>query len=285
MFTLLILMAVIVVVIWFVVVYTAQRYVIWPGQFRPQAHAAPLPDKLLAEVLTKPLDENDPSQGEIQALFLPGEGVHEQSPGPLVIFAHGNGELIQDWASEMWPYRRMGVSVLLPEYRGYGRSAGSPDIREIVLDFAYWYDQMVQRADVDASKVIFHGRSIGGGVIGELSGQRKPAAVVLESTFTSINRMARKFLVPSFLVHQRMDVNGTISALDVPVFIAHGDADRIIAMYHAKDNHAAIPGSVLQIYPRLGHNDPLPSLFHKQLQQWLEQSGIIDSSNPRGITP
>lgn len=277
MLTILLITCVSVILAWFVIAWTAQRYVIWPGQFRPQPHVTWSPDKLNIEKLKLPLDERDPAKGEIEALFLPGIGVSSQTPGPMVVFAHGNGELIQDWAAEMWPYRRMGVSVLMPEYRGYGASAGSPDVKDIISDFTRWVDLISARPEVDSGRIIFHGRSIGGGVIGELSRHRKPAAVVLESTFTSISRMARRFLVPDFLVHQRMDVNGTIHALKVPVLVVHGDADRIIPLSHAQDNHDSIPTSVLHVYPSIGHNDPLPSQFHDDLKRWLQASDVISS--------
>ena len=51
-----------------------------------------------------------------------------------MIFAHGNGEWIDHWPHLLWPYRQLGVSVILPEYRGYGRSAGKPSERALVSD-------------------------------------------------------------------------------------------------------------------------------------------------------
>jgi pimeloyl-ACP methyl ester carboxylesterase len=72
----------------------------------------------------------------VEAWLLPGRGVTAATPGPLLVFAHGNGELIDQWPPMLAPYRQRGLSVLLPEYRGYGRSAGQPSEPALVGDFA-----------------------------------------------------------------------------------------------------------------------------------------------------
>lgn len=67
---------------------------------------------------------HESDEGPVEAFFLPGDGVDAAHPGPVVIDTHGNAEVIDPLPGWLAPYRRMGVSVLLPEYRGYGRSAG-----------------------------------------------------------------------------------------------------------------------------------------------------------------
>ena len=57
---------------------------------------------------------------KVEAWFFPGYGKKKKKP--VVIFFHGNGELIDYWPWKLEEYRKMGISVLLPEYRGYGRS-------------------------------------------------------------------------------------------------------------------------------------------------------------------
>ena len=97
------------------------------------------------------------------------------------------------------------VRVLLPEYRGYGRSAGSPSQRAITEDLIAFYDLLARRPEVDAQRVVFHGRSLGGGAVCDLARHRKPAAVILMSTFTSMKRMAPRYLVPGFMVERSSD--------------------------------------------------------------------------------
>src|SRR5688572_30017025 len=72
----------------------------------------------------------DTPEGRVEGWFLPAQGA--STPRPLVLFAHGNGELIDDWPELLAPYRAQGVHVLLPEYRSYGRSGGTPGERALV---------------------------------------------------------------------------------------------------------------------------------------------------------
>src|SRR5262249_32408434 len=88
--------------------------------------------------------------GPIAMWFVPGQGVSAETPGPAVLFAHGNAELIDDWPLLLKAYRTLGVSVALPEYRGYGRSPGTPSEQAIIADFTRAFDKIAARPDVDA---------------------------------------------------------------------------------------------------------------------------------------
>src|SRR5262249_34014570 len=114
-------------------------------------------------------------EGAIEVWFLPGRGVSAAAPGPAVVFAHGNAELIDDWPEFLDPYRALGVSIVLPEYRGYGRSPGSPSEQRIIQDFVQAFDVIAARRDVDAQRIVLHGRSIGGGIVCGLARLRRPA--------------------------------------------------------------------------------------------------------------
>jgi len=171
-------------------------------------------------------------EGEVEAWFLPADGSAAGQPAPLVIFAHGNGELIEDWPEVLDPYRRMGMHLLLPEYRGYGRSAGAPSERAIVEDYIRFHDLVMARPDVDSRRVVLHGRSLGGGVVCALARQRPPTALVLESTFTSVPDVARKWLVPSSLIEDRFDSASVVATLEAPVLVFHGTRDVVVPFAH-----------------------------------------------------
>lgn len=199
--------------------------------------------------------------------LLPAPG-----PAPLVVFAHGNGELIDDWADAFEPPRRWGAAVLLVEYPGYGRSTGSPSQGSISATMTSAFDRMAERTEVDASRIIAYGRSVGGGAACALARERKVAALVLESTFTSVRRLARGFGVPGFLVRDPFDNLDTLRAFSGPVLIVHGERDEIIPVAHAADLHAAAPGSRLALVP-CGHNDcqrPWPLL-----REFLLENGLL----------
>ena len=109
-------------IVWVGAVWTLQRRLLFPRwAMAPAGAARPGPG---VEVVTL-----QTPAGPVEAWLLAGDGTGASRPGPAVIFAHGNAELIDDWSLEMRAYTRLGVTVLLPEYRGYGRSAGSPSPR------------------------------------------------------------------------------------------------------------------------------------------------------------
>lgn len=212
----------------------------------------------------------DVPQGRIEAWFLPGDGVDATEPGPLVIFAHGNGELIEHWPAALAGYRRRGASVLLPEFRGYGRSDGQPSEASIVSDFVRWYDAFTTRADVDPSRIVLHGRSLGGGVVCGLLERRCAAALVVESTFTSIVDVAAQWFVPSALIADRFDNLRVVRSRDVPTLVIHGRWDSLIPVEHAKRLAAGAKRGRLWLFDG-DHNDPPPpTAYWEQLSSVLE---------------
>lgn len=162
----------------------------------------------------------------VEAWFLPCD----RNVAPVVIFGHGNGELIDHWPHALQTYREMGYHVLLPEYRGYGRSAGRASEAALVGDFVAFHDTIVSRADVDG--VVLHGRSLGGGVVCGLARKRRPDAVILESTFTSMVDMLAMWMVPPFMVADRFESLEWVSGFDGRVLVMHGKRDSIVPYSH-----------------------------------------------------
>ena len=92
----------------------------------------------------------DTDEGVVEALYLRAPNASAEQPAPAVIFAHGNGEVIEQWPRPLEGYRQRGFSVLIPEYRGYGGSAGKPREDAIVADFVAFRDRLAARPEVDA---------------------------------------------------------------------------------------------------------------------------------------
>ena len=220
----------------------------------------------------------DSEEGPVEGFYLPGEGASAENPGPAVIFAHGNAELIDYWPAEMARYRGMGLGVLLPEYRGYGRSAGSPSQEAITADLLRFRDWLVARPEVDAARLVYHGRSLGGGAVCALAAHHPPAALVLQSTFTSIRRLARRFLMPGFLVRDPYDSLEVVRGLSCPVLVVHGRRDSLIPFQHAVDLRAAAGDRArLVAYPEADHNNCPPDwrAFWDEVERFLRGAGIV----------
>ena len=250
-------------------VFLGGRALLFPGKFR-----APEPDAG-ADVVGLQQLYVETGEGRVEAWFLPGDGVDDEHPGPLVIYAHGNGELIDHAPRYLEGYRRRGISVLLPEYRGYGRSAGSPSESDIAGDFALFYDIVVRRPDVDERRVVVHGRSLGGGVVADLAKRRPVAAIVLQSTFTSIRDIAwDSYLLPSLLVLDPFDNVELVSHYEGPILIVHGEDDTLIPLSHAEALHQAALRSELLVVPG-GHNDVDWNALMVAIEAFLAQANVI----------
>lgn len=191
---------------------------------------------------------NDKPGGEsIEAwLYLPPGLPADLAHGdkrPAVVFAHGNGELIDHMDDYARRWLARGFIVLIPEYRGYGRSAGLPGQDGIVADYRLFADWLRHRPDVDPARLVYHGRSLGTGVVSQLaaadntSTPPRPAAIVLESPFTSVASFAAGFGIPSFLVKNPFRTDAVLPALaqsGVHVLIVHSPDDEIVHYKHGR---------------------------------------------------
>ncbi len=175
----------------------------------------------------------DTDEGPVEAWLMRAK---QPGPRPLIVYAHGNGELIDYWPDMLEPYRALGCSVLMPEYRGYGRSAGKPSQEAITRDFVAFYDRITALPEIDASRVVLHGRSLGGGVVAQLAAKRPCVGIFLQSTFTSVHEVASQWLVPKALVWDRFETSALIADFDVPILIWHGKRDGLIPYTHAQRN-------------------------------------------------
>ena len=219
---------------------------------------------------------HDSPQGRVEAWFLPGDGVSESAPGPVVVFAHGNGELIEQWPEALEPYRRLGVSLLLPEYRGYGRSAGTPSESAIRDDLRAFFRQLLARPEVDPRRVVLHGRSLGGGAVCGLAEARAPAALILQSTFTSIPDVARRWMVPPALIADRFDTLPVVRRLDCPILVVHGRRDAVVPFAHGRALSECNPRARLVPY-EADHNDCPPDweCYWRDIEGFLRDAAVI----------
>jgi pimeloyl-ACP methyl ester carboxylesterase len=246
-----------------------QRFILFPRHLVPAPPTGATPE----DVIRMDVVHED---GKSEGWLLLGRDASKSQPGPVVFFAHGNGELIDYWPGPMTAYRERGISVAMVEYRGYGRSDGSPSEETITADLVAFYDAVVAREDVDASRVVFHGRSLGGGAVCSLSRRRKPRALVLESTFRSVRSMAKRFLLPGFLVSDPFDNESLLASLDVPVLLFHGTKDQLIPYHHATTLRDTAKRATLVDFS-CGHND-LPHddpAYWQALDKHLAESGIL----------
>jgi fermentation-respiration switch protein FrsA (DUF1100 family) len=209
--------------------------------------------------------------GRIEAWFLPPSPA-AVAHGSLIIFTHGNGELIDFWPPAFDEPRRWGVAVLLVEYPGYGRSPGRPSETTITQGALAAYDWAQARPGIDPGRIVAYGRSVGGGAACQLAARRPLAALVLESTFTSVRSLARRFGAPAFLVRDPFDNLAVVRQYRGPLLLLHGSHDDIIPPGHSRALAAAAHRAELHLLP-CGHND-CPQAW-PLIRPFLEHHGIL----------
>jgi uncharacterized protein len=215
--------------------------------------------------LDEPLVESgrvayEAADGQGLAGFIVGDP--RAAPGVLLCF-HGNADLAVwqlEWAGLVERYTR--YAVFLAEYRGYMSLGGSPTYSNTKLDAVAAYDHVVSVYGVDRGRLAYFGHSLGSAVATELAQVHPPAALLLQSPFTSARAMARIIAsLPVVLAWKAIsrihfDTVKAVSRLDVPIWVAHGKRDRLVPFKMGVDVYeAAKQKGQLLLVDNASHND------------------------------
>jgi len=204
--------------------------------------------------------------------------VEPDKPGGRIVLAfHGNADIARwmiPWAHEV--ARRFGATVVIPEYRGYDDLAGAPTYSGAGLDAEAAFAATSERFQARASSMVYYGHSLGTAIASELAVKHPPAALLLESPFTSARDMAARMRLIGLgwfwgaVSRVHYETITKVRALDVPVSVAHGDRDVIIplAMGRAVYDAARRKGDWLLVRGA-GHND-VAAIGGDAYWRWIE---------------
>lgn len=173
----------------------------------------------------------------------------------VLLFFHGNTRNISYCIHSISLYRELGFSIFLFDYRGYGRSEGSPSEQGLYLDAEAAWRWLVETRGIRPDRIVLHGRSLGAAVATRLASRQSPAALVIESTFTSLPEVAADLypLLPArLLMRQRFPVREHLKQVRCPVLVAHGREDELIPYRHGQALFEAAnePKSFMEIQGR-----------------------------------
>ncbi len=183
----------------------------------------------------------------------------KESLGHVLLF-HGNAGNIGDRVIHARLLTDVGLDVFSFDYRGYGRSTGSPDEGGSYRDARAARAALLAREGVDAQRIFYVGESLGGAVAVALAREAPPRGLALLSTFTSVRDMGRVHypFIPRAAVPDAYPSLERIRGLECPLLVMHGDRDHIVPVEQGKALFEAAPEpKTLRLFPGTGHNDLL----------------------------
>ena len=184
--------------------------------------------------------------------------------GGVVLYLHGNGSNVGANVEHANRFHRLGLSVFLIDYRGYGKSQGDfPSESQVYEDAQLAWDYLVKQRGVNPHQIYIYGHSLGGAIAIDLAVRHPEAAgLIVEGSFTSTRAMVdfQKglfWLFPiDWLLTQRFDSLSKVDRLQMPVLFIHGTADNVVPVEMSKKLFDAAPEpKQLYIVPDGGHNN------------------------------
>jgi alpha-beta hydrolase superfamily lysophospholipase len=186
-----------------------------------------------------------------------------------LLFFHGNGEIVSDYDNLAEHFSRLGVELIVADFRGYGKSTGNPTLRS-TLDDAHIIFDFLKKEDVFKSIVCVMGRSLGGAPTIELCCKRSDIqGCILESAYADpIPLVERRGLkIDKTTPEEDAVFNNSlkITTVKCPILVMHGADDFLISPQEAKLNYenAGTKIKTLEILEGVGHNDMMmnPTYF------------------------
>ena len=189
-----------------------------------------------------------------------------------VLLAHGNAGNISHRLGYVSMFSRLGYSVLLFDYRGYGTSGGNPSEAGTYRDAESAWQHLTEARKLKARDIVIVGESLGGGVAAWLAVKYPPRALILASTFTSVPDLGAKVYpwLPVRLLARIEYANlARVPLVEAPVLIAHSPNDDIIPFAHGEALFAAARAPKQFLALSGGHNDGF--LFARE--EWIAAVG------------
>ena len=194
----------------------------------------------------------DTSDGvRIHSWFVPADSTR------TVLYFHGNAGNISHRLYTIRQLHELGRSVFIIDYRGYGESDGRPDEDGLYRDAEAAWQYLTDVRGIAAEDIVVYGRSLGGSLAAWLAAERRPGALVLDSSFTSVpdaGQEAYPWLPVRLLSRFRHATVEHVAKVNAPVLVVHSRTDDIIPFHHGKAlfDAANEPKSFIEL--RGGHN-------------------------------
>ncbi|NQZ77083.1 MAG: alpha/beta hydrolase [Ekhidna sp.] len=179
-----------------------------------------------------------------------------ESPKGLIVYFHGNAGNLARWGHIVLPYVKRGYEVLIPDYRGYGKSTGKRSDRVLLKDAEKVYDYAKTIREED--EITLFGRSLGSTFASYVGGNNQPKRIILETPFHSLRNVAKR-VVPIYPIGQLLSYQFRsfeyLQGATAPVYIFHGTDDEVVPYQSGLRLYDSLEGSKMFTIEGGHHND------------------------------
>lgn len=190
---------------------------------------------------------------------------------PTILFCHGNAGNISYYQEVIDTFSSRGYGILLLDYRGYGKSHGTPSESGLYKDVNAALKFLKEKERIQSSNIVLWGWSLGGAVVAEAASHENFKAVILQSTFTNIKDEAiyvfqhqaqnpsfkaiTGFLFDNLIYYTKFDTKSKVSKIKSPLLIAHDMPDTVIPARMSYELSKLNPKAELFVSKEGSHNE------------------------------
>jgi hypothetical protein len=160
----------------------------------------------------------------------------DESDRQVVLMFHGNAGNLTHRYELIELFTDLGRDFFIIDYRGYGRSEGSPSEQGLYHDARAAWDFLANDRGVAPGRIILMGKSLGAAPATELATHVEPGGLIIEAAFTSAPDMARIMmpLLPTFTLSHKLDSLGRVGRINCPKLFTHSPTDEMIPYEHGR---------------------------------------------------
>jgi pimeloyl-ACP methyl ester carboxylesterase len=211
----------------------------------------------------------DPAPG----VRINGLHFYREDPKGLILYFHGNTRSIKGWAKYARDFYRYDYDVVLVDYRGFGKSTGKRNEKEMLGDMQFVYERLAEK--YTEQHLIVYGRSLGSGFATKVASENDPRYLILDSPFYNFTRAVERFLpvLPvRFVLRYHLRTDKWIQKVNCHTYIIHGTKDRLIPIRNSEALQKLNPGKITLIRIHGGGHNNLPSFdeYHNFIRDILK---------------
>ena len=192
-----------------------------------------------------------------EGVRINGLHFYRQHPKGLILYFHGNTRSIKGWAKYARDFYRYDYDVVLVDYRGFGKSTGRRNEKEMLDDMQFVYNSLATQ--YSENHLIIYGRSLGSGFAAKLASDNNPRFLILDSPYYNFQKLVERFvpILPlNYVLRYHLRTDKWLRKVNCPVYIIHGTRDWLIPIRHSERLQAINPRKITLIrIEGAGHNN------------------------------